>query len=388
MPAHTSPTRLSGQTSEPATIGSPSSGPLSFKVLTALTVAVLLTHMALLQGPPMSLGLSQSQPPLMFTLRALDPELSPTGVEPQVPELASAPPLSALPERQASARPPIKSPVRPVVPATPVEPAAAQESESPLPQLPIPNPAPAEAAAAAEAPAAEEPPPPPSPSGSRPPREVATLAAGFVVPGSVHLNYRVEANKFPYSARAELVWQQSNQTYNARLAVSAYGLTRAQTSRGQVGANGLAPVRFSDKVRSELAAHFDRDKGKVTFSANTPDVPLLTGAQDRLSILVQLASMLAANPAHYPTGTTITFQCINAKDSETWLFTMGNPETLTLPGGELATVKLVRNPRQEFDQKVELWMAPALGYMPARIRLTESNGDFIDQKWQSTEPIP
>jgi hypothetical protein len=45
----------------------------------------------------------------------------------------------------------------------------------------------------------------------------------------------------------------------------------------------------------------------------------------------------------------------------------------------------VRNPRREFDQRVELWLAPALGYLPARIRITEANGDYIDQKWLSSE---
>lgn len=360
-------------------------GAWSFKGLLALTVAVLLAHLVLLQGAPLSLGLSPSPPPLRFTVRALDPEPHTPDLQPPAPELAAAPPaVVAAPTRKPRAAPPATSRATP--PAVPVDVAATPASASDAP--PTPTTAATPVTVAAEAPAAEEPPPPRAASGSRPPQAAASLAAAFVVPGSVHLNYRVEANKFPYSARAELVWQQSSQGYDARLAVSAFGLTRAQTSRGQVSANGLAPVRFSDKVRSELAAHFDREKGKVTFSANTPDVPLLAGAQDRLSILVQLAAMLAANPAHYPAGSTITFQCINAKDSETWLFTVGGTETQALPGGELATLKLVRNPRQEFDQKVELWMAPTLGYLPARIRLTESNGDFIDQKWQSTEPLP
>ena len=158
-----------------------------------------------------------------------------------------------------------------------------------------------------------------------------------------------------------------------------------QTSHGQITPAGLAPIRFSDKFRSEVAAHFNREQGKVTFSANTPDVPLLTGAQDRLSVLVQLAAMIAGDPGHFPPATTLAIQTIGPRDADTWLFTVGNEEKLTLPGGELATLKLVRNPRQEFDQKVELWLAPALGYLPARIRITEPNGDFVDQQWLATD---
>ena len=124
----------------------------------------------------------------------------------------------------------------------------------------------------------------------------------------------------------------------------------------------------------------------MTFSANTPDVSLLSGAQDRLSIMIELATMFASTPGQYPPATTIAIQTIGPRDADTWVFTVGEQETLSLPGGELATVKLLRNARQEFDQKVELWLAPALDYLPARVRITESNGDYIDQKWLSSEP--
>ena len=45
----------------------------------------------------------------------------------------------------------------------------------------------------------------------------------------------------------------------------------------------------------------------------------------------------------------------------------------------------MRNPRQAYDQKVEVWLAPQLGYLPARIRITETNGDSIDQQWSASE---
>jgi hypothetical protein len=170
------------------------------------------------------------------------------------------------------------------------------------------------------------------------------------------------------------------------LSFGAFGLNRVQTSRGEVTDDGLAPVRFSDKYRSEVAAHFVRDKGKVSFSANTPDAPLLAGAQDRLSVVVQLAAMFAGDPDRFPPASTITLQIVGPRDADTWLFTVEDDETLSLPGGQQPTRKLVRNPRREFDQKVELWLAPALGYLPARIRITEANGDYIDQKWLNSEP--
>ena len=162
---------------------------------------------------------------------------------------------------------------------------------------------------------------------------------------------------------------------------------RSQTSVGSIGADGLMPTRFADRSRNEVAAHFDRNGGKVTFSANTPEAELLTAAQDQLSLPLQLAAMVAAEPEKFGRGTTITIQVVGPRQASLWLLTVEGPETLALPIGELETLKLQRNPRQPYDQKVELWLAPSHGYLPARIRLTDPNGAYLDQKLQSIEGL-
>jgi hypothetical protein len=135
-----------------------------------------------------------------------------------------------------------------------------------------------------------------------------------------------------------------------------------------------------------LAAHFNRPLGKVTFSANTPDVALLAGAQDRLSVLIQLAAMAANEPERFTSSTTLTIQTVGPRDSDLWLFTVRESEPLSLPGGKLEVIKLTRNPRQAYDQQVDIWLAPSLGYLPARIRITEASGDYVDLKWLRSEP--
>jgi hypothetical protein len=209
-----------------------------------------------------------------------------------------------------------------------------------------------------------------------------------VVPASVKLIYEVQTNKFPYSLNGELVWVCADGGYQASLMVGAFGQKRIQTSRGLIGIGGLMPERFSDKYRSEVAAHFNRQLGKVTFSSNTPDMPLLAGAQDRLSVLIQLAALVTSAPERFTSATTLTIQTVGPRDADLWLFTVGGAETLTVPGGTLDVVKLTRNPRQAYDQQVDIWLAPHLDYLPARIRITETNGDYIDQKWLRSEPVP
>ena len=207
------------------------------------------------------------------------------------------------------------------------------------------------------------------------------------LPAPVRLHYRVSSNQFPYRLSGELVWQHDQQRYRARLSFGAFGLTRTQTSQGLIGSDGLAPERFSDQARTQTSERFDRAQGKVSFNAPTPDLPLLPGAQDRLSVLVQLGALLASDPARFPVGTAVAFQTIAASGGEMWRFTIETTDTLTLPNGPQAALKLVRQPREAGDQRVEIWLAPVLGYLPARIRITEANGDAIDQVWQSSEAV-
>ena len=344
-----------------------------------LSLAVLLLHLALLQSAPLNLHRPVQEPLVAsFATRTLAPE----------PVSRSAPlprPVTQVKPRAATEKSVPPPPTAPVEPPTVNTPAGDAPVPQPVPgnatELPAPDgvmvgptePAPA------PPPSAESAPLPP------PPREPAPNFRLEGLPGSVKLVYKVEANKFPYSLNGELLWTQKGDHYQASLSFGAFGQTRTQTSRGLVGAQGLAPERFADKFRSEVAAHFNQAQAKVTFSANTPDAPLLSGAQDRLSVLIQLAALVASAPERFEAGTTLTIQTIGPRDADLWLFTVGQLETLTLPGGAVPGLKLTRNPRQLYDQQVDIWLAPQLGYLPARIRITEANGDFIDQKWASSE---
>ena len=218
--------------------------------------------------------------------------------------------------------------------------------------------------------------------------EGLTEVTAFKAPDSALLKYRVhgQAKGFDYWASAELLWAQNGKDYEARLEVSAFLLgSRVQISKGTLGEEGLMPTRFGDKTRSELAAHFQRDKGIISFSANSPDAPLLKGAQDRLSVVLQLSSMLAADPSRYPAGTMLSFQTVSQREAEVWQFLVEKEEVLPLPFGETQAVKLNRKPRREFDQHIELWFAPSLGYLPVRLRITNANGDFVDQLLNKVE---
>jgi hypothetical protein len=214
------------------------------------------------------------------------------------------------------------------------------------------------------------------------------IAPHYSVPESTRLKYDIkgEVKGFPYFANGDLLWKQDGEQYQARLEISHFLLgSRVQTSKGQLTQQGLEPLRFGDKVRSEVAAHFERSKNKVSFSANTPDVPLQPGAQDQLSVFIQLASLLRGNPTRYPQGSQIAFQAIGSRSAESWIFTVGTTEAQVLPGGTVEAIKLTREPIGEFDPRVEVWLAPSIDFLPVRIRLTQGNKDFVEQLWRSTQ---
>jgi hypothetical protein len=210
------------------------------------------------------------------------------------------------------------------------------------------------------------------------------------VPGSVRLKYDVTGQQGTSPMQGvygQVDWLQDGNAYDARLSLGILFRTlRTQHSSGVVGPTGIEPERFSDTRKTEVASHFVRAEGKVVFSSNAPSVPLLVGAQDRLSIVMQLGAMLAGDAARFPPGSTISIQTVGPRDADIWTFSVGEAETLDLLNGPVNAVRLTRNPRREFDDKVELWLAPDLGYLPVRIKQTQPNGDFADMRMRDHLP--
>lgn len=368
---------------------------MRLKTWFSLGLAVLLLHLALMQLLPLHLPAAQTPGSPTFTTRALvltetlkvAPAPAPTLAVPLVPDK----PRPAAPARNITA----PAVVQPVAVAVTVEPNNEGDPSSPSNAdtsvvserviTPLPEAAPTREPEALKVLASAVVPAAAAAERSAAPTIPNPVFRADALPASVKLEYRVTANKFPFRLSSELVWQQHDRSYAARLSISAFGQSRVQTSRGQIDQFGLAPERFSDKTRSEVAAHFNHAQGMVSFSANTPSVPLQPGAQDRLSVLIQLAALVAGTPQRFTPGTTLRLQTVGPREADLWLFTFGDMEALDLPGGPQQGLKLVRQPRQIYDQKLEVWLAPGLAYLPARIRITEANGDYVDQQWVASE---
>lgn len=332
--------------------------------LVPLALGVLGAHLALLQLGPVQVVSPGAGASRAFVTREIGP---PAPLQPAAPAAPAPAPAAAAAEQA----PPAPAPPAAVDPK-PAEPVLA----APPPPVP-PAPSGFEAGGSDVSLAAA----PEQPSGG------AWRATTLPEPARLHYEVTVQAGGFSLQGQAQLRWRHDGSTYEARLELGGPMLpSRVQRSTGRITADGLEPLRFSDQGRrGERATHFVREQGKLVFSNNQPAAALLAGTQDRLSVIVQLSMIIAGEPQRYPPGTSIAIPTAGTSDSETWVFTVEGEEDLQLPGGAQRALKLLRQPRKEYDQTVELWLAPRLDYAPVRLRLTNRNGDSVDQRWSSTD---
>jgi hypothetical protein len=175
-------------------------------------------------------------------------------------------------------------------------------------------------------------------------------------PTRLQYDCRGEINGHAYSSAGELLWRHDETRYEARMDVMdlAVGL-RTQTSNGQLTERGLEPLRFEDKTLGEFAALFDHAAGKARIGPDAADADLTPGAQDPLSVFIQLAAVFAGSADRLPAGSTLAFQTIGALSSQRWVFTVVGPELLVLPTGAIHAIHLTREPGADQDGMLDLW---------------------------------
>lgn len=208
------------------------------------------------------------------------------------------------------------------------------------------------------------------------PRAVAVPVYATRLPPTTTLHYATRRGAATGSA--ELRWQapaEPGGAYSLSLRQeSAAGPASVWASVGAVDADGVAPERFSQfrKGRELRAANFQREHGRISFSGPTSEFALAPGAQDRVSWIVQLAAVLAANPPLARDGAEILmFVAGTQGDAEVWTFVVRGTEAVALAGGDTVPgLRLDREPARLYDTRVNVWLDPLRSYLPLRLRLS------------------
>jgi hypothetical protein len=371
-----------------------------WRALAALVVLVLCVHLWLLlssgagiwrlqpesqklgplQTRVLSSGVSQTTPTIPSTEKPK--QIAPT--KPKAAESTSTPSTAGI-----SA---VASSVLPAPEESPVLPKSEQPSEA-LPNL------------SQQAPPTEEVAPlPPETvavaSAPLPPPSNALTAKPGDFPPNLQINYKLTGQErgLTYHASGSLKWQtqatpdapsatSATKAYEAELRVRAFLVgSRVWRSVGVLTENGLSPVRYSDSWRGERAAHFDATQNKISFSGNTPSVALQAGAQDQVSLFIQMAATVAAK--NFKLGSELNVQTATARDAVNWALTFKSEELIEVDGKPLATQRWVCLPRAKFDSQIEMWLSQSHGGLPVRIKISQVTGNFIDMEMRDTETLP
>ena len=196
------------------------------------------------------------------------------------------------------------------------------------------------------------------------------------VPPPATLRYALRVSSA--AGTAEIRWRPDGEAYGLRLEGRVEGgPTLTQASDGGFDVAGLAPVRHTDARtrRGMLATNFQRDAGRISFSGSRAQVALARGSQDRLSWMVQLAAVLAAEPALRQPGAVVSIPVAGLRgEAAVWRFrTVDSDATADLPVGP-PLVRLVRERQGPYDVDIEVALDPARHFLPATVRLRTANG--------------
>jgi hypothetical protein len=206
----------------------------------------------------------------------------------------------------------------------------------------------------------------------------AALPALAAPPAQVEVEYELRRNGSAIAEVRERL-EHGNGSYRLVETWKGKGLYRLlgkakRTSRGQVAADGLRPLEFTDERtgRDTARAWLDWEAKTVTmqYKGERDILPLPPYAQDRLSFLLALSF---APKGKQP----IVFNIADGKGGVSHHeYQVGGTERVRTPAGEFDAIKVWR---QKEDERSEIWLATQLGGLPVRVLVTERNGTTYDQ---------
>jgi len=219
----------------------------------------------------------------------------------------------------------------------------------------------------------------------------ATDGVKFAAPPSGDLQYDTFYNGMQ-NMIGTIHWRTDGRTYDLSVSMPVpFVGPFAYRSEGRIDAFGVAPDRYVEKrgKRPEDIAIFNREIRQVVFTRTPNNAPLPDGVQDRFSMLMQLSGLLRGNPSAYKPGVTQQFFVIDNNSGETWPITVIGDEQVQTQAGIIDARHFMRLPRRDGDtRRIDMWLAPSLGWLPARLVQSEPNGAQIELLWHGRLAAP
>ncbi|MGV7245077.1 DUF3108 domain-containing protein, partial [Caballeronia sp. M23-90] len=157
------------------------------------------------------------------------------------------------------------------------------------------------------------------------------------------------------------------------------------SSKGHIDSFGIAPEQYSEQ-RGRRAADitvFDRSTKQLVYTRTPNSQPLVDGAQDRFSVVMQLASLVRGSPDTYKPGVVRQFSVADNDSNELWPIETVGDENVQARDGNVQARHFTRLARRDNDRRrLDIWLAPSIGWLPVRIVQTEPNGLQIELLWR------
>lgn len=232
------------------------------------------------------------------------------------------------------------------------------------------------------------------PDAAVPPAEAASSIASSPVPIEMSLPRRGSI-RFAVSRGGFVVgqsvhrWSHDGNTYTMSGVTETTGLAAlfrpvrlTWISTGELGPEGLRPREFhSEKDGVAIdSAGFDWTAMKLELSAGAQrELPLVSGAQDMLSLFYQLGLLLPTIAVEGSAGKSYArseIMVATGRKFERYGFDALGEETLQLKFGKQRTIHLRTAAGKE---ATEVWLALDLRCLPVKIHVVDRKGDSYDQ---------
>jgi len=278
----------------------------------------------------------------------------------QPPAPVRAPPPAARAPKPRATAAPASAPEPPEPPASVPEPVAQAAS---VPADPL-----AAVAQAASAPAQAEP--------------------GPEWPLSTRLSYVLTGNyRGPVSGQAQVEWLRKGSDYQVNLDVGvgpsfAPLISRRMSSQGQLTPEGIAPQRYDEETKFIVGGGHRATVfflgGEVQLASGVRE-PAPRGGQDSASQFVQLTWLFMTGREPLQAGRSVQFPLVLPRRQYAWQYEVLGEETLDTPMGPVVGwhLKPTRAPGGG-DLSAEVWLAPALQYLPVRLVIRQDADTYID----------
>ena len=218
------------------------------------------------------------------------------------------------------------------------------------------------------------------------PSEPAPLADTLARwPADTRLSYLVGGYyRGDLHGKAQVLWQRQAERYQVRVSVDMGLVDFVMTSQGRVQAEGLHPSVYDEKITPGPRRGVELTDSHLVMT-DGQRLPRPPRVQDTASQFVELTWRLLSGQTSLSQGSSVRYWMARPGGADEWVYDVVALETLQTRLGPVPAWHLVPRPlsKPRGNITAEMWFAPSLQYLPARIKLnlgTEANVDMLIDK--------